>query len=40
MANRPLRLDGFSHAYGQLSSLGFAITPEVTVTLSADAEAS
>jgi hypothetical protein len=37
--NVALRLDGFSYAYDQLSSLGFAITPKVTVTLTADARA-
>lgn len=35
--NVTLRMDGFSYAYDQLSSLSFAVTPKVSVTLSADA---
>lgn len=32
-----LRLDGFSYKYDQLSNLGFAITPKVTVALTSEA---
>lgn len=32
-----LRLDGFTYKYDSMSSLGFAITPRVTVTLTAEA---
>jgi hypothetical protein len=31
-----LRLDGFTYKYDSMSSLGFAITPRVTVTLTAE----
>ena len=32
-----LRLDGFTYKYDSMSTLGFAITPRVTVTLTAEA---
>jgi hypothetical protein len=32
-----LRLDGFTYKYDSMSSLGFAITPRVTVTITAEA---
>ena len=32
-----LRLDGFTYKYDSMSSLGFAITPRVTLTLTAEA---